>query len=179
VQLVAVSFRTRKSLHATRLEAIHREAREAVQRVRRFSRALRPACLKDLGSLPALVALAGDVGSSLAMPAVMRAYGRPLPLSRDEDLAIYRIVQEALAFIAMHAAAHHVWINLRCRREELGVMVMDDGAGFFPAADTGDLSGTEHFGLIGMRARTHLLRSREGDLSDAPPPPFLIRTISS
>jgi len=153
VQLFARTLRAEKSRKVPGLEAIHREAQEAIQRVRRLSRALRPLYLEDLGLFPALEALANDVGSSIGIPVVVRAAGTPQPLPRDADLAVYRIVQEALANIARHAAAHQAWITLRYRRDELQVIVKDDGAGFTPPAEAADLSRTGHFGLIGMRER--------------------------
>lgn len=157
VQLLARSLHGEKGAKRAGLEAIHREAREAIQRVRRLSRALRPAYLDELGLLPALEALASDVGSSLGIPVHVRINGSPRQLSRDADLALYRIVQEALANIARHAAAHHAWVTLRYRREELWVRVRDDGAGFTPPTETGDLSRTGHFGLIGMRERAQFI----------------------
>jgi signal transduction histidine kinase len=160
VQLVARSFSGRKSSKASGLEAVHRGAREAIQRVRRLSRALRPVYLEDLGLLPAIEALANDVGSSLGIPVIVRADGSPRQLWRDADLALYRIVQEALSNVARHAAAHHVWVTLRFRREELGVSVRDDGAGYATPTDAGDLSRTGHFGMIGMRERAQLIGAR-------------------
>lgn len=160
VQLVARNLRERKSTTAPGLEAIHREAKEAIQRVRRLSRALRPAYLEELGLLPALEALASDVGTTLGIPVVVRADGTPRQLSQDADLALYRIVQEALANIGRHASARHVWVILRYRREELRVRVKDDGAGFTPPPEAGDLSRTGHFGLIGMRERAQFIGAR-------------------
>ena len=142
------------------LEALHREAQKAIQKVRRLSRALRPAYLEDLGLLPALEALAGDVGSTIGIPISVRAEGGQRPLPREADLAVYRIVQEALANVARHAAAHHAWIALLYRREELLVNVKDDGGAspllwkppIFPAAGTSASSGCRSGPNISARA---------------------------
>ncbi len=142
------------------LEAIHREAQKAIQKVRRLSRALRPAYLEDLGLLPALEALAGDAGSTLGIPISVRADGQRASLPREADLAVYRIVQEALANVARHAAASHAWISLRYRRGELQVSVKDDGEGFTPPLETSDLSRSGHFGLIGMHERAQYVGAR-------------------
>ncbi len=142
------------------LEAIHREAQEAIQKVRRLSRALRPAYLEDLGLLPALEALAGDAGSALGIPISVRAEGRRFSLTREAELALYRIVQEALANVARHAAAGHAWIRLRYGRGELEVEIKDDGQGFTPPLETSDLSRGGHFGLIGMQERAQYVGAR-------------------
>jgi signal transduction histidine kinase len=142
------------------LEAIHREAQKAIQKVRRLSRALRPAYLEDLGLLPALEALAEDASSALGIPISVRAEGRRVSLPPEADLAVYRIVQEALANVGRHAAASRSWITLRCGREELLVCVKDDGQGFTPPLETADLSRSGHFGLIGMHERAQYLGAR-------------------
>jgi signal transduction histidine kinase len=160
IQLAGRSRNPEEGPRTPGLEAIHREAQKAIQKVRRLSRALRPAYLEDLGLLPALEALAGDVGSSIGIPISVRAEGSQSPLPREADLAVYRIVQEALANVARHAAAHHVWITLRYRREELLVNVKDDGAGFAPPLETADLSRSGHFGLIGMQERAQYIGAR-------------------
>jgi signal transduction histidine kinase len=160
VQLLAGSFPRARSGSVPGLEAIHREAQEAIQRVRRLSRALRPAYLEELGLLAAIEALANDVGSSLGIPVAVRSDGSPHPLPPDADLALYRIAQEALTNIARHASAHHIWVTLGHRRAALQLTVKDDGSGFAFPAEASDLSRTGHFGLIGMRERAQLIGAR-------------------
>ena len=160
IQLVARTLRSAESPKAQGLEAIHREAREAIRKIHRLSRALRPAYLEDLGLLPALEALAEDVGSSLGIPIAVRASGTRLPLPQDADLAVYRIVQEALANVARHAAAHRALVTLQYRRDEFRLIVNDDGVGFSPPKETGELSRTGHFGLIGMQERAQFIGAR-------------------
>jgi signal transduction histidine kinase len=160
IQLAARARRTGSVSPVPGLQAIHREAQETIQKVRRLSRALRPAYLEDLGLLPALEALANDIGSSLGIPIIVRPSGSRIALSGGTELAIYRIVQEALSNIQRHASARRAWITLLCRRDELQVSVKDDGVGFTPPAEAGDLSRSEHFGLIGMRERAQSIGAR-------------------
>jgi len=160
IQLLARSPGRGKRPKITGLQEIHQAAQEVIQRVRRLSRALRPAYLEDLGLMPALEALSQDVGSSLGIPIVMRVVGRLRRLSHDAELAIYRIVQEALANIARHAAARHAWIVLRYGKEGLQVIVKDDGSGFTPPPEPAELSRSGHFGLIGMRERAQYIDAR-------------------
>jgi signal transduction histidine kinase len=160
VQHIARDLRGSKMAKASGFETIHRDAKEAIQRVRRLSRGLRPTYLEELGLLPAIEALASDAGSSLGIPVVARVEGRQRQLSQESDLAVYRIVQEALANIARHAAAHRVSVTLSYRRDELRMSVKDDGVGFIPPAEAGDLSRSGHFGIIGMRERAQLIGAR-------------------
>ena len=64
-----------------------------------------------------------------------------------------RVVAEALANVARHAQANHVWVGGVETEEWLEIEVRDDGVGFDPAAITTE-SG--HYGLIGMRERARL-----------------------
>ena len=68
---------------------------------------------------------------------------------------MYRIVQEALANVAHHAAARHVTVRLRRRPRQVVVSVRDDGAGFEPA----QMRSTVGLGLVTMRERADLMRA--------------------
>ena len=153
VQLTASHLRSRKSDSRSLLETIHRDAKEAIQRVRRLSLALRPGYLEDLGLLPALEALVNDVSAQAEIPINLSVEGPSQRMSPEIDLVLYRIAQESLANITRHAKAHHAWITLRFTRSELRVTVRDDGVGFPSTADVGDLTKAGHFGLVGMRER--------------------------
>jgi signal transduction histidine kinase len=68
---------------------------------------------------------------------------RPVP--PDTEVAVYRIVQEALTNIVKHANATHVAVRLTWSKDDLDVSITDDGVG-------GGLSAGGH-GLIGIRER--------------------------
>ncbi len=157
VQLLARNVRAGASRKSDSLETIHREAREAIQRVRRLSLALRPGYLEDLGLLPALEALASDVSSKAGIPVRLRVEGTSRELSAEVDLAVYRIVQESLANVIRHAEARHAWVDMRFARDELRLVVRDDGIGFVPPGEAGDLTQAGHFGLVGMRERAQFV----------------------
>ncbi len=73
-------------------------------------------------------------------------------LTPDQELHVYRIVQEALANAARHADAASVELAITLTTEHLLVSVRDDGAGFDPAAPASGI------GLATMRERAMLLR---------------------
>jgi signal transduction histidine kinase len=68
---------------------------------------------------------------------------RPVP--PDTEVAIYRIVQEALTNTVKHARATQVAVHLKWSADELELSITDDGAG-------GDVSAGGH-GLVGIRER--------------------------
>jgi PAS domain S-box-containing protein len=64
---------------------------------------------------------------------------------------LYRVAQEALSNVRKHAQARHVEVTLSGTSYGYRVTVRDDGIGFDPAAQDGELPG--HLGLVGMRER--------------------------
>ena len=97
-----------------------------------------------LADLPALVEQARAAG----LPTTLTVTGRPAPLTTTAQLAVYRLVQEALTNTRKHAAdARHADVTLSWDDAGLQVRVRDDGT--TPTAQSED--GGQ--GLVGMRER--------------------------
>ncbi len=85
-------------------------------------------------------------------------------MSAEAELALYRLVQEALHNVAKHANAKHVEIDLGRKNGKVILVIQDDGIGL------GKKLGSPHssFGIFGMRERvrclngTFRIRSRQG-----------------
>jgi signal transduction histidine kinase len=69
-------------------------------------------------------------------------------LAPDEQIEVFRIVQEGLANARKHAGARHADVRIRLRGEERVVSIVDDGSGF------DDETVTRGQGLRNMKART-------------------------
>jgi signal transduction histidine kinase len=69
-------------------------------------------------------------------------------LAPDEQIEVFRIVQEGLANARKHAGAKHAEVRIRMRGDERVVTVVDDGSGF----DDDSVSAGQ--GLRNMRARS-------------------------
>jgi signal transduction histidine kinase len=101
--------------------------------------------LEQLGALVEQVRSAGlDVDLAVDGPS--------RPLAPGLDLAVYRVVQEALTNTLKHAGASKARVTIRYRASELAVEVVDDGSG----RPTGVVTGSGH-GLVGMRERVALV----------------------
>ena len=74
-------------------------------------------------------------------------------LPGEIEIAIYRIVQEALTNIAKYARAESISILVETRASEIVVVIEDDGIGF----DVINSSSAKQLGLVGMRERAELL----------------------
>ncbi len=69
-------------------------------------------------------------------------------LAPDEQIEVFRIVQEGLANARKHAGARHADVRIRLRGDERVVSVVDDGSGF------NDETVSNGQGLRNMKART-------------------------
>ena len=148
---------------AAELAETQRLTGQAMRELVGLARELRPAALDDHGLLPALRTQVGEVGRRAGIEACFSADGEP-PLSDDEQLVVYRVVQEALSNVARHSRAGTVSVTLRAgpgAGARLRVLVADDGCGFDPRASGAGL------GIEGMRERA-LLTGAVLDVRSAP-----------
>ena len=121
--------------------------RQLLEEVRRIARELRPQMLEDLGLPSALSELARGFARLTGID-VEQTFDDPIPeLSRQKELAVYRVAQEGLTNVARHAGASHVQLSLTTGRNSLILRLADDGRGVTP----NELNG--HGGLRGMRER--------------------------
>ncbi len=131
----------------TRARAALAESRQVIDHLR-----------KDTSSSPDDLAKAIDeevehFSTSTGIPVMVQLDAEtfiPIPL---RDCAC-RAVAEALLNIARHAEASQVWINLVASTNRLRIEIRDNGAGFDPANQIGQVG---HYGLLGLRERARLL----------------------
>jgi two-component system NarL family sensor kinase len=129
-------------------------ARSALQEARRSVWNLRPAPLEATGLVAALDREVRRWRQQAGIPVRLHAAGLPNPLLLQPaaEVALFRIVQEALANAARHSRARRVDVTLARAGEELEITVADDGDGF-DAASSPDPGS---FGLMGMGERARL-----------------------
>ena len=128
----------------------------AADEVERLARNLRPGVLDHLG----LVAVLRDTSrefedrTSVSVKAtVVKLKGR---LPAETELALYRILQEALRNVEQHARARNVTVRLKKIGGSVQLAIHDDGVGFDPNRTPTGTNGHGGLGLLGMRERaTH------------------------
>lgn len=144
----------RRTLHETR-----EVCQETLGGLRRLIGALRPIYLDDLGFLPALETLVGEIQGE-GQEAELVVSGEPRRLQPDVELAAFRVAQEALANALQHAAARRIVLTVSFGQRALTLTAEDDGVGFEPPEVHSVLTRGGHFGLVGMRERVLLLGGR-------------------
>ena len=139
-----------------RLQELNGLIDEEVASLRRIIGDLRPIYLEDLGFVPALEMLARQTEERHGLSVHLMVHGQVIRLAPDQELAAYRIVQQALANVAAHGRASNAWVEATFAADTLSLLVRDDGVGFTPPEQPADLAHQGHFGLMGMRERALL-----------------------
>lgn len=164
VQLAHKSVKTQSGHQA--LKELETLAEETVENLRRLTRALRPIYLEDLGLVTALQMLARETSQTNHLDVDFQLSGQERRLSREVELALYRIAQEALNNVMHHAKASHAVLRIAFDKE-IKLEVTDNGIGFNVPKSPTDFAPSGHFGLLGIRERADLIGGRLEVQSDA------------
>ncbi len=135
-----------------RIDNAARLARESLTEARRSVRALVPEPLEGRGLAEALDQLVSEWAALHRVTATMSTTGTPQTLHPEVEVTVLRVVQEALANVAKHAAATRVGVTLSYMGDMVTVDVRDDGVGLGAGGD-----GTGGFGMTAMRQRVEAL----------------------
>ncbi len=129
---------------------------QSLQEVRSISHNLRPHQLDQLGISKAIRALAKTVSQSVGIPIETEIDDIDSLLNANEDISLFRILQEGLNNIIKHAAATSASIHIKKTSRLVTVTIQDNGKGM----DLTDMQSKEDFGhgfgLSGMRERCRL-----------------------
>ena len=149
------------------LEHMRQLALQSLDGIHKLIYDLRPSLLDHLG-LPAAIHWLAETR--------LEANGIRVQLEEDPDLgrlpqeveiALFRVVQEALSNILRHSGARNVAISLRKRDGYLDLSVEDDGVGFDLEEIVHGPDTSRGLGLLGMAERVQLLGG-QFDIVSAP-----------
>lgn len=131
--------------------------KDSLAEVRRIIYDLRPMALDDLGLIPALEKYIKHIKDHYDFDIQFSYLGKPRRLQADQEVALFRLIQESMQNVHKHAKATEVHIKIELKPTLATVVVKDNGKGF----DT-SVKKEGSFGLLGMRERINML---EGKLS--------------
>lgn len=126
---------------------------EAAEEVERISRNLRPSVLDHLGLVAGLHDTSTEFAKRTGVSVKLTCVQLAVRLPADTELALYRILQETLKNVEMHARARHVTVHLTKPAGFVQLTIHDDGIGFNPEHRPTRRKGKGGFGLLGMRER--------------------------
>ena len=121
---------------------------------------MRPIYLEDLGLVTALEMLARETSQNNHLVVDFRKTGQERRLSREVELSLYRIAQEALNNIVKHSKATHADLKIAFDSAIIKMEVSDNGNGFLVPKSPTELAPSGHFGLLGVHERADLIGAR-------------------
>jgi PAS domain S-box-containing protein len=130
---------------------------EMTEKVRRLSKDLHPAVLEHLGLFEALQWLFEDSSLNYRIKINNELENSDFSFSKEQEINIFRLFQEALTNIGKHANATEVLIEVS--QNEIGTVfsIKDDGRGFDPKAVMGRKPSEIGLGLAAMDERIRLI----------------------
>ena len=136
-----------------KVQEVQSVVRSGLEDVRRIAIELRPEALDDLGLESALAVLCERFTERTGQPVSLRVAPDLAPMSREAELVVYRVAQEALTNIVRHSRSAQAAMTLESRDGLTRLTVRDCGVGL-PADHA---PGT---GIRGMHERAALIGAR-------------------
>lgn len=114
---------------------------------------LRPSLLDDLGLVAAARWLADNNLAAAGIKVHFKVTGKTTRLPSSLEIALFRVIQEAVSNIARHSRAKNAAIGLIFRKKVVKIKISDDGLGFDLAEAVSSKQRPRGLGLLGMRER--------------------------
>ena len=129
---------------------------KTIQIMRRIMNGLRPEIIDLLGFVDAGKAYVEKFQEWYHLDCEFETKLETLDLNPEQSVALFRILQEALTNVAIHAKATGVKIKLYINANKLIMEIKDDGIGF----NENQIVKRGSYGLMGMKERVLLLDGR-------------------
>lgn len=126
--------------------------------IRRFIFDLRPMALDDLGLVPTLEQFISGFKKRTGVPVYVNVEGERTSLNPDNELAVFRVIQEACNNSIKHAdpVSVHIFVKYNEGRRRLSVVIKDDGNGFNVEEIRKNYGSLKKLGLKSMEERVRL-----------------------
>lgn len=126
-------------LHTT----VRAQAKEGLQETRRALRELRASDTHRERGIAAIYKIKSVFERVTGIKVDIEAGNMPPSFGEEIDMAVYRVVQEALTNAMRHGRASHVWVHFWIMEDKLELSVQDDGLGSKDIVKGIGLSGME------------------------------------
>ena len=136
------------------LANLRAQLRESLEGVRAMIFDLRPPALAQLGLAEAMRAYAAEFQSRYGLVVETDLRAGPTGLDPAQELAIYRVLEEALQNVHRHAGARRVRVSWSRTGGRWALAIVDDGVGFDVVQASWQ---TGSFGLLTMRERAEVI----------------------
>ncbi len=124
---------------------------QSIKAVQRISANLRPSILDDLGLMEALNWQLDQFHERSGIILKLDLPDEEPELLPEQAISVYRIVQEALTNIARHANASEVRLTITKQKNELNIIIKDNGIGI----SEDQIKSSKSLGIMNMRERVY------------------------
>ncbi len=153
------------------LATLRAETATAISEIRELVYGMRPPALDELGLVPALRQHAASVRDRDGRPVEVTVAAEPLPdgLPAAVEVAVYRIVTEALTNVARHSGGRRAEVELGHEGDAIRLRVSDDGGlGRSPTDATTEAAGPDWRRGVGISSMAERAAEVGGRLSAGP-----------
>lgn len=142
--------------------------KESLRELRRIIFNLRPMALDDLGLAPTIYRYLENLREQESIPVELKVKGTETRFGSMLEVAVFRMVQEAVNNARKHAQANSIQVTLEFLEDGgLHIEIVDDGVGFDLETLKEEWIDREGFGLLSMKERIELLDG-EFDVTSVP-----------
>ena len=142
---------------ARQLAEISASATQAIADVRTISHALRPSALEQVGFTKAIEWMVEQIAEASGIRFSTELDEIDGLLGSDQEINLYRIVQEGLNNVIKHSQASQVILEIKREPVSISVSLFDNGRGFDPELTGHNGVARPSFGLTGIRERAKVL----------------------
>lgn len=155
---LAASANGDRAVTQEQLDEITASASQAIEEVREIAHNLRPYHLDRFGLTRSLQAIFSRFSDAPGIRFSVEIDPIDGLFSKEDEISIYRIVQEAVNNIIKHAHASRAEFAITREVREVQLRIHDNGRGFAPAATAASAARPGGFGLTGMAERVRMLK---------------------
>ncbi len=149
ISLIKRSLTVINESQEKRFETITNLIDTTIQKTRNISENLRPSRLDELGLVAAIEWYVNEYENRTGIESALYIDTDNIDLGRDNNIALFRIVQESLTNVARHSGATETTVSLIQTPEAIELEITDNGTGIREE----QLKNMTSFGIIGIRER--------------------------
>jgi len=128
-----------------------------ISEIKVMSHNIRPLNLNELGLITVITSLCKTVSKESGIISHLQLPKEDPELTRELELCIYRVIQEALNNIIKHSKAMEFIVNLEIDDESITLIISDDGIGFKPTLLLNEKYISDGMGILNMQERVERL----------------------
>jgi signal transduction histidine kinase len=135
------------------LESIKKNNLDMMVEIRRICQNLRPSVLDNLGLISSIKWLIDKLHEETGIDVKFSLSGAIYELSQEKNVALFRIMQEAINNIQKHSEASMVSVSIIYSDTCMKVQIKDNGKGFTLTGNISKLALSAKLGIMGMNER--------------------------